>query len=83
METWKNTLKKLESLSEYCPKLYDSFSSFMHSYYDLGNRENLKLHNNIIFKLENEYDFYKCILYYISGMTDNFAIEVYNEIIGF
>ena len=78
-----NTLKKLENIAKYCPKLYKSFSSFMHSYYDLGNRENLKLHNKIIFRLENENDFYKCILYYISGMTDNFAIEVYNEIIGF
>ena len=78
-----NTLKKLETISKYCPKLYNSFSSFMHSYYDLGNRENLKLHNKIVFRLENEHDFYKCILYYISGMTDNFAIEIYNEIIGF
>ena len=78
-----NTLKKLESLSKYCPKLFNSFSSFMHSYYDLGDRENLKLYSNVIFKLENENDFYKCLLYYISGMTDNFAIEVYNEIIGF
>lgn len=78
-----NTLKKLESLSKYCPKLFNSFSSFMHSYYDLGDRENLKLHSNVIFKLENENDFYKCLLYYISGMTDNFAVEIYNEIIGF
>ena len=28
-------------------------------------------------------DFYKAIIYYISGMTDNFAIEIYNEIINF
>ena len=28
-------------------------------------------------------DFYKSIISYISGMTDNFAIEIYNEIIRF
>ena len=78
-----NTLKKLEGLAKYCPKLFNSFSSFMHSYYGLVDRENLKLHSNVIFKLENENDFYKCLLYYISGMTDNFAVEIYNEIIGF
>ena len=36
-----------------------------------------------IFNIDNENDYYKCILYYISGMTDNFAIEIYNEIISF
>ena len=32
---------------------------------------------------DNEKDFYKAIIYYISGMTDNFAVEIYNEIIHF
>ena len=37
----------------------------------------------IVFNLNNEKEFYKAIIYFISGMTDNFAIEIYNEIIGF
>jgi len=28
-------------------------------------------------------DYYKSIIYYISGMTDNFAIDTYYKIIGF
>ena len=35
------------------------------------------------FSIDNAKDFYKAIIYYISGMTDNFAIEIYNEIINF
>jgi len=36
-----------------------------------------------LFSIDNVRDFYKAIIYYISGMTDNFAIEIYNEIINF
>ena len=45
--------------------------------------EALKLKNKILFSLNNEKDYYQAIIYYISGMTDNFAIEIYNEIIHF
>ena len=55
----------------------------MQNYYDCGNRDILKLKNEVLFSLENPLDFYKSIIYYISGMTDNFAISCYNEIIGF
>ena len=75
--TLKNKLPKIST------KLYDSFLGFLTNYYDLGNRQELKLINDIIFDFNNEQDFYKCIIYYISGMTDKFAIEIYNDIIGF
>lgn len=45
--------------------------------------EKLKIKNQIIFDYKNKEDFYKSIISYISGMTDNFAIEIYNEIIRF
>ena len=80
----ENTLNVLQNrLSKISLKLYDSFLGFLYNYYDLGNREELKLINDVIFDLRNEKDFYKCIIYYISGMTDKFAIEIYNDIIGF
>ena len=80
----ENTLNSLRNkLSKISVKLYDSFFGFLQNYYDLGNREELKLINDVIFDFRNETDFYKCIIYYISGMTDKFAIEIYNDIIGF
>ena len=74
-----HTLENVENLNKFYPKLYKNFLSFLNHYFDLGNRENLKL----VFNLNNEKEFYKAIIYFISGMTDNFAIEIYNEIIGF
>ena len=50
-------------------------------YYDFGDTN---LHKNtILFSSDSENDFCHSILYYISGMTDHFAIEAYQEFIGF
>lgn len=78
-----HTLDNVENLNKFYPKLYKNFLSFLNHYFDLGNKENLKLKNQVVFNLNNEKEFYKAIIYFISGMTDNFAIEIYNEIIGF
>ena len=79
----ENTLANLKKLEKTYPKLGKSFIGFMQNYYDLKNRDTLKLKNKILFSISEPTDFYKSIVYYISGMTDNFAIEIYNEIIHF
>lgn len=78
-----DTLNNLKILSKTYPKLGKSFTEFLYNYYDFENRETLKLKNKVLFSLDNEKDYYQAIIYYISGMTDNFAIEIYNEIIHF
>ena len=35
------------------------------------------------YQLNHEKEYYKAIIYYISGMTDNYAIDTYNKIIRF
>ena len=79
----KNTLENLTILNKTYPKLLYSFTEFIYNYYDFGNRETSKLKNKVLFSINNEKDYYQAIVYYISGMTDNFAIESYNEIIHF
>lgn len=79
----QNTLNKLNNISDIYPNLCKGFINFITDYYDFDNRENLRLKNKVLFSIDNEKDFYKAIIYYISGMTDNFAIEIYNEIIHF
>lgn len=79
----ENTLTNLKNLEKAYPKLCKSFIGFMQNYYDFKNRDTLKLKNKILFSINKPADFYKSIVYYISGMTDNFAIEIYNEIIHF
>ena len=63
--------------------LSESFIGFVYQYYDYGNRDELKLKNRILFEKTSEVDYCRAIIYYISGMTDNFAIDIYNDIIGF
>ena len=79
----QNTLNKLNDVSDIYPNLCKGFINFINDYYDFDNRENLRLKNKVLFSIDNEKDFYKAIIYYISGMTDNFAIEIYNEILHF
>ncbi len=79
----ENTLQNLNSLRKFYPKLANEFYHFLENYCDFGNREELKLKNKVIFNISDEKDFSKAIISYISGMTDNFAMEMYNEIIRF
>ena len=77
-----NTYNNLINLEKTYPKLIKSFSPFILNYFEMQNR-NKNLKNKILFSINNPNDFYKSIIYFISGMTDNFAIEIYNEIIRF
>ena len=36
-----------------------------------------------LFDLKSKKDYARAIIYYISGMTDKYAIDIYNEIISF
>lgn len=75
------TLENLCNLKSIYPKLMTTFINFINDYYNFGNRNNNK--NEVLFSLDNELDFYQSIIYFISGMTDSFANEVYHEIIHF
>lgn len=78
-----SAIQSIDNIKKYYPKLYTDFRNYMLSYYEHENRANMNLKNNAIFTDSNKLDFYKVIIFYISGMTDNYAMEIYNEIIGF
>ena len=77
------TMFNIKKLERFYPKLSNGFYNYLENYSDFSNRENLKLKNKIIFDVNDFNSYCESIIYYISGMTDNFAIEIYNEIIGF
>ncbi len=79
----EKTMENLNTLSKIYPKLGNTFTSFVYNYYNFKNRDSLRFKNKVLFSMDNKQDFYKSIICYISGMTDNFATEVYNEIIHF
>ncbi len=77
----EKTLENIEKMKKVYPKLFSSFKDWITNYWNLERYPNSK--NEVIFDINNEKDYFKAIIYYISGMTDNFAIEIYNEIIRF
>lgn len=77
----EKTLENINKMKKVYPKLFSSFKDWISNYWNLGRYLNSK--NEVIFDINNAKDYFKAIIYYISGMTDNFAIEIYNEIIRF
>ena len=60
---------------------YKPFISEKHSFVD--KKAILKYNTIPVFELHDDESFTKCIIEYISGMTDQFAIQIYEEIITF
>lgn len=77
----KESLKRINNMKKFYPKLCDGFEEWLSNYWNLQRKDTSK--NDIVFNIENGKEYYKAILYYIAGMTDNYAIQIYNEIIGF
>ena len=77
----ENMFTSAKSLSKSFPKLSADFSDFLLQYCSFENRDNSIFKNVVIFNEHNEQNYIKAILTYITGMTDNFAINLYNEII--
>ncbi|MBP3742307.1 MAG: dNTP triphosphohydrolase [Treponema sp.] len=60
---------------------YQPFIPERHTFVD--KKQILKYNTRIVFDLHDDESFTKCIIEYISGMTDQFAIKIYEEIISF
>ena len=79
----KSAFNSVKSLQKFYPKLYNKFSDFLYSYYDYPDRTSSNFKNMVLFQDSNKSHFYQAILFFISGMTDNYAMEIYNQIVGF
>lgn len=87
-----NTLKalysenKMESnfkkVERFYPQTIVQFKKWLFKYGNIEDKSNTKLQNKIIYN-NTEKDYYKAIIDFIAGMTDNFAIDIYNEIVSF
>lgn len=75
-----NTSARLNELKSFYPKAICSFIKWISCYWNIPtNRTNLK--NKIIYDMNNRKDYLRAIITYISGMTDSYAIETYNDIV--
>ena len=63
---------------------YTNYKPFIAEKHDYVNKKAILRYNTpVVFDVTDNDSFTKCIIEYISGMTDQFAIEVYEEIITF
>ncbi len=81
----ENTIKNLRSKILLYPTLIKSFESWLVKYseLDLKGKQRLKCANSTIYNIEDKVDYKRAIVDFIAGMTDNFAIKMYHEIISF
>ena len=77
---YEDTIDELHKIGRWYPGLIQRFLDWLIGYTNLKSPEHL---NKVIFDITNERDYKKAIISYISGMTDKFAIDTYNEIISF
>ena len=86
----ENTIFNIISGKTNSSILKSEFASWIIQYCDLSDVKNMHLDNNIKHKnkkiynkLEKEELYVKAILDFISGMTDQYAIKIFNELIQF
>ena len=86
------TFIKLERNRDLYPTLITYFIDWLVKYSDIRSSKDQiinylhkvnKLRNTIVYKLNDQKDYRRAILDFISGMTDSFAIRVFNEIMSF
>ena len=77
----KNTIYKIRKLKKIYPDVVGNFQEWLENYWNQPRKDTNQ--NDVSINMEDEKSFLKAIIYYISGMTDNFAIDTYNKIIGF
>lgn len=80
-EFLKESYANREKMQKIAPELLTDFEVWLKNYWNKERYSNNQ--NTVIFDVRNKYDYYKAIIYYISGMTDNYAIDMYNKIIRF
>ncbi len=70
-EFLKETFENIEKQRKNCKILVDDFEEWLTSYYNFEKcKANIK-------------EYSQAIIYYISGMTDKYAVQMYNKIISF
>ncbi len=80
-----NTINKLLKYQKFYPTLSQDFSDWLIKYSNIDEKSHRlrKYRNKIIYNIEDVMSYKQAIIDYISGMSDNYAIKAYNELIEF
>ena len=79
----KNTINNLRKMGRYYPKLSEDFIRWISNYAITEDRISEEYDNKILYDLDNIKDYSRAIIDYMSGMTDKYIVQVYDEIVRF
>lgn len=81
----KDTIQRIQHCERFHPTLSRTFTEWLIKYSDsnVEKRNELNFENEIIYNIANEKDYILAIIDFISGMTDSFAIKIFNELTSF
>lgn len=79
----RNTIKNLKEMARYYPVLSQEFVDWLARYAKTEDRKEDEYNNKIIYNLEYVEDYCRAIIDYMSGMTDKYIVQAYNEIVRF
>lgn len=82
----KNSIDNIKTDEKFYPLLCSTFSDWLIKYsnaVDNNVRKSKKFINKVIYDINSKKDYDTAVIDFISGMTDSFAIKMFNEIITF
>lgn len=77
------TLKNIKKMKRYYPILSEEFALWLECYANCDDRDSEKYLNKIVYDLNNVKEYSRAIVDYMSGMTDQYIVRIYNEIVSF
>ncbi len=77
------TLKNIKKMKRYYPVLSEAFSSWLETYSNVDGRDEEKYFNKVVYDLNDIKNYCMAIIDYMSGMTDQYIVRTYNEIVSF
>lgn len=77
----ENSINRLTKIKKTYPKLIVDFTSHLISLSSLDAGDTRHLNNKVYGKLESKEIYVQAIIDYISGMTDRYAVEIFNELL--
>jgi dGTPase len=78
-----DTIKNIKKLKRYYPGISSEFSKWLEKYSNCSGRENVEYFNKVIYDLNDINEYSRAIIDYMSGMTDQYIVRTYNEIVSF
>lgn len=78
-----STVKTIRKMKRYYPFLSEEFSNWLETYSNSIDRNDDNYCNKVIYDLNDMNNYLKAIIDYMSGMTDQYIVRIYNEIVSF